>query len=60
MTNIIKEWLNKNVCIECDYYNENNNVCQSKKVATCGCHSYVSWFDKHFCEPHKAEGSDNE
>ena len=58
MTNKIKEFLSKNACAECDYYNKNNNVCQSKKVQMCGSNPYASWFDKHFCEPHKAESED--
>lgn len=50
--------LKRNPCKDCDYYRKENNVCQSKKVATCGNHPYVNWFDRHFCEPYKAEGGD--
>ena len=52
------KWFKRNPCKNCDYYKE-NNICQSKKVATCGCHPYVNWFDRLFCEPYKAE-SENE
>lgn len=45
----------KNACKECDYYCADYNTCQSKKCATCGRHPYVNWFDRHFCEPYKAE-----
>ncbi len=55
----IKEFLARNVCSECDYFNPENGVCQSKKVQTCGCHPYVNWGDRHFCEPYKA-GSEDE
>ena len=50
MSNTIQEWLNENACSKCDYYCAKNNVCQSKKCATCGCHPYVNWFDRHFCK----------
>ena len=50
--NIIEK-LKRNPCVKCDYYNKNNNTCQSKKCATCGCHPYVNKFDKMFCEPYK-------
>jgi len=48
------KWFNRNYCKECDYYCAGNNVCQSKKCATNGCHPYVNWFDRHFCKPYKA------
>ena len=54
------KWLEKNSCIECEYYCKENNVCQSKKCATYGCNPYVNWFDKHFCKPYKAENEDME
>lgn len=56
------KWFKRNPCKNCDYYNKVNNICQSKKVATCGCHSYVNWFDRLFCEPYtyKAESEDKE
>lgn len=55
------QWFKQNVCIECDYYCSENNVCQSKKCATCGRNPYVDWFDRHFCEAHKTqmEGKNN-
>jgi len=43
----------KNACKDCGYYCPENNVCQSKKCVTCGCHPYVNWFDRHFCQPYK-------
>lgn len=49
------QWFNRNSCKECDYYFPENNVCQSKKCATCGCHPYVNWFDRHFCEAYKGK-----
>lgn len=49
------QWFKRNPCKDCDYYHSHNNICQSKKVSTCGCHPYVNWFDRHFCEAHKAE-----
>ena len=52
MINKIKRLLSKNACRECDYYRE-NGVCQSKKVATSGCHPHVNWIDRHFCRPYK-------
>ena len=58
MINKIKKFLAKNVCSECDYYKSENGVCQSKKCATCGCHPYVTWFDRKFCEPYKADRSE--
>jgi hypothetical protein len=54
MINKLIKWFNRNACKNCHYYYPENNVCQSKKCATCGCHSYVNWFDRHFCEPYKA------
>ena len=54
------KWLMRNPCIECKYYHKENNVCQSKKCATCGCHPYVNWFDRHFCEAHKVESEPQE
>jgi hypothetical protein len=60
MINKIKGFLARNACDECDYYNPENGVCQSKKIATCGCHPCVNWFDKHFCEPRKIDIIDKE
>jgi len=54
------KWFKRNACKECDYYYPENNVCQSKKCETCGCHPYVNWFDRHFCTPHKTESEDKE
>jgi len=48
------QWFKRNACKDCDYYYPENNVCQSKKCETCGCHPYVNWFDRHFCQPYKA------
>jgi Pyruvate/2-oxoacid:ferredoxin oxidoreductase delta subunit len=42
----------RNTCEDCIYYCSENKVCQSKKVATSGCHPYVDWFDRHFCKPY--------
>lgn len=53
MTKKLIKWLKRNSCKNCDYYKK-NNICQSKKVATCGCHPYANWFDRHFCTPHRA------
>ena len=53
------KWLKRNYCKNCDYYKK-NNICQSKNVATCGCHPYVNWFDRHFCTPYKAESEGDE
>lgn len=47
------KWFKRNPCKTCVYYRQRNNVCQSKKVATCGCHPYVNWIDRLFCEPLK-------
>ena len=58
MLNKLIQWFNRNPCKECKYYHPENNVCQSKKCATCGCHPYVSWFDRHFCEAYRIEGED--
>jgi hypothetical protein len=55
MINKLIQWFNRNPCKECDYYHAENNTCQSKKCATCGRYPYVNWFDRHFCEAHKAE-----
>ena len=38
-------------CRDCIYYNENSNTCESKKVATSGNHSKVTWLDRLLCEP---------
>lgn len=46
------EYLKRNPCKECDYYHERNNICQSKKVATCGTHPYINKIDRMFCEPY--------
>lgn len=59
MLNKLIQWLKRNPCKECDYYYPASNVCQSKKCATCGCHPYVNWIDRHFCEAYKAESEDN-
>jgi hypothetical protein len=56
MINKIKKLLNKNACSECNYYNPDTKVCQSKKVQTYGCHPYVNWFDRKFCKPYKVDG----
>lgn len=48
--------LKRNPCKECEYYHSENNTCQSKKIATCGNHPYITWFDKLFCKPYKGEG----
>lgn len=53
------QWFKRNACEKCDYYHTSNNTCQSKKCATCGCHPYVNWFDRHFCEPYKTESEVN-
>lgn len=45
----------RNPCKECDYYHLENNTCQSKKVATMGS-GYVTFMDRLFCEPYKADG----
>ena len=37
-------------CAKCEYYNYENNTCQSKKCCT-GLEGYVTWFDKLFCKP---------
>ena len=55
----LKEFLYRNPCKECLYYSESNNTCQSKKCATCGCHPYVTWFDKLFCKPWKGQENDS-
>ena len=52
------QWFKRNACKDCDYYYPENNVCQSKKCVTCGCHPYVNWFDRHFCQPYKAESEE--
>lgn len=51
------EWLKRNPCKNCEYYHKENNVCQSKKVATCGNHPYVNLADRLFCEPQESEGT---
>ncbi len=51
----IKEFLVRNVCMQCDYYNPENGTCESKKVKTCGLDPYVDWYDRHFCKLHKSE-----
>lgn len=55
----IIERLKRNPCEECAYYHKENNVCQSKKVATCGAHPYVGLIDRMFCEPYKAKSEVN-
>ena len=55
ITNLIKFIIKRNPCKNCDYYRKENNVCQSKKVATCGNHPYVTLFDRLSCEPYKAK-----
>lgn len=52
------KWFKRNPCKNCDFYKE-NNICQAKKVTTCSCHPYVNWFDRHFCEPYRAENEGN-
>jgi len=42
------KWLKRNPCKECIYYRPKDNICQSKKCASCGCHPYVSWIDRLF------------
>ena len=49
----IKELIKRNPCLNCDYYHKENNTCQSKKCATCGNHSEVTFIDRMLCEPHK-------
>lgn len=51
----IKEFLKRDVCSECDYYNPETGICQSKKCCTSGNHPYVDWIDRKFCNPYKAE-----
>lgn len=55
MINELIKRLKRNPCKECLYYCKENNVCQSKKCATCGCHPYITWFDRLFCKPYKGE-----
>ena len=50
------KWFKRHPCKNCDYYTE-NNICQSKKLATCGNHPYVNWFDRLICEPYKIESN---
>lgn len=45
--------LKRNPCKECLYYIKENNICHSKKAATCGLHPYVSLFDRMYCNPYK-------
>jgi len=54
------KWFKRNPCKECEFYHSKDNVCQSKKVATCGCHPYVDWFDRHLCQPYEPESEDKE
>lgn len=56
---ILFNWLNKNVCKDCYFYRQANNVCISKKCSTCGTHLYSNWFDKHFCKTYKCLGGKN-
>lgn len=54
---MIKNFISKDVCKNCKYYNTPNNPqgwCQSKKVCNNG-RGKVSWIDRHFCEPYKGE-----
>lgn len=44
----------RNACKECDFYHPTNNTCQSKKCCTGGA-GYVTFFDRLFCKPYKAE-----
>lgn len=44
----------RNSCKECDFYHPTNNTCQSKKCCTGGA-GYVTFFDRLFCKPYKAE-----
>lgn len=55
---IIKEFLARDACSECDYYIPENGICQSKKCCTSGNHPYVNWIDRKFCKPYKAERRD--
>lgn len=48
----ISKLLKRNPCKECAYYHKENNVCQSKKVITCGANPYVSLIDRMFCKPY--------
>ena len=45
----------RNPCKECDYYHPENNTCQSKKCGTGG-DGYVTFMDRLFCKPYKADG----
>lgn len=49
----IKEFIAKDACQGCDYYNKENDTCRSKKCATSPEFSYVSWQDRKFCKPYK-------
>ncbi len=44
----------RNPCAECAFYIQENNTCQSKKVATYG-RGYITFFDRMFCEPYKPD-----
>ena len=44
----------RNPCKECDYYCPENNTCQSKKCCTGG-DGHVTFLDRLFCEPYKAD-----
>ena len=51
----ISTWLErKNPCNKCDFYCKENNTCQSKKCATCGNHSEVTFIDRLFCKPYNS------
>jgi hypothetical protein len=46
----IIKWFKRNPCIECKYYLQETNICQSKKCATYGNHPYVNKIDRLLCE----------
>lgn len=54
------KWFKRNPCKECEFYHSKDIVCQSKKVATCGRHPYVDWFDRHLCQPYEPESEDKQ
>lgn len=43
--------IKRNPCIECAYYNRENNTCQSKKCVT-GTDERITLWDRLFCEPY--------
>lgn len=44
--------LERNPCLECHFYNRENNTCQSKKCSTGGS-GYIGFWDRMFCEPYR-------